>query len=1024
VGEGGQLTYGELEAQASRLAQHLRAQGVARGSLVAIALDRSPSLLVGLLGVLKAGAAYLPLDLTYPPQRLAHILADARPRALLTQPALRAQHFAPGPANGSGPAGHLQLDPSVAVVLLDEVLARPVPDDAVPLPTVELDDLAYVIYTSGSTGVPKGVAIPHGALANCLGGLRATLGVQAHDRLLAITTLAFDIAGLELWLPLCVGAVVELGGPAEAADGVRLAARLKRSAATILQATPTTWRLLLAGGWAGDPGLKALCGGEPLPRSLADGLLGRVGELWNLYGPTETTIWSTAEKVEAGSEPVSIGRPIANTQVYVLDGQGQPAPVGVVGELTIGGRGLAVGYWGQPELTAARFVPDRIGASGGRLYRTGDRGRWRADGRLECLGRVDQQVKLRGHRIELGEVEAVLGQHRAVAQAVAAIWDGGDADQRLVAYVVPKTDAPDPGDGLALQAAQVSQWQSVWDETYQHAPDQPDPTFNIVGWNSSYTGLPIPPEAMREWAADPVQRILAARPHRVLEIGCGSGLLLFQIAPYTETYCGTDYAQTAIDTIGDQLRRRPVPQVELQHRAADDFTGLEPQSFDAVVLNSVAQYFPGSEYLQRVIAGAVQLVRPGGMVFIGDIRSLPLLETFHATIALHQASSGLARPELREITRQRLAQEEELVIDPTFFTQLPTLLPRVAHVAVLPRRGRAHNELTRFRYQAILTIGTLDGELLEPVWRDWQAERLDLDQVRQFLTTAAPPMLALSGVPNVRLTGERATMTWLAGGAGPATAGAQREALPHAPSDGVDPADLWALADQLPYHVELSWGRHTAKGAFDAVLVRRDTEPPAFVRWPEEPRHREAIVNDPVRAAYTRHVVPQLRALLKENLPEYMLPAAISVLSTLPRTPNGKIDRRSLPAPELAHRSVEQSFIAPRTALEQVLAGIWASVLGVERVGVHDNFFELGGHSLLVIQVMVRIRDAFQIDLPFRSLFTTPTVAGLGEAMLGLVGQIERIERTAELLVALSRLSDKEVEAMLTRDKIATPGAR
>jgi acyl carrier protein len=411
------------------------------------------------------------------------------------------------------------------------------------------------------------------------------------------------------------------------------------------------------------------------------------------------------------------------------------------------------------------------------------------------------------------------------------------------------------------------------------------------------------------------------------------------------------------------------------------------------------------------------------MVFIGDIRSLPLLETFHATVALHQAAAGLARPELREIMRQRLAQEEELAIDPNFFTQLPTLLPRVAHAAVLPRRGRAHNELTRFRYQAILSIGPLDGVLHEPEWQDWLAERLTLDRVREILTTAEPPLLALSGVPNARLTAERATMTWLADGAGPATAGAQRDALQNAPGDGVDPADLWALGDELPYLVELSWGRHTAEGAFDAVLVRRDNDRPAFVRWPEEPWSREAIANDPVRAAYTRHIVPELRALLKENLPEYMLPSAISVISSLPRTPNGKIDRRSLPAPEMAHRGVEHSFAAPRTPLEQVLAGIWAGVLGLERVGVHDNFFELGGHSLLVIQVMVRIRDAFQVDLPFRSLFTTATVAGLADAMLGLAGQAERIERTAELLVALSRLSDKEVEAMLAQELTAVPGA-
>jgi acyl carrier protein len=417
-----------------------------------------------------------------------------------------------------------------------------------------------------------------------------------------------------------------------------------------------------------------------------------------------------------------------------------------------------------------------------------------------------------------------------------------------------------------------------------------------------------------------------------------------------------------------------------------------------------------------VIAGAVALLRPGGLLFIGDVRSLPLLETFHASVALQQAPAGLTRAELRQIVRQRLAQEEELALDPTFFTRLPALLPRVAQVAVVPRRGRVHSELTQFRYQVLLTLGPRDPEQLEPEWRDWEAERLDLDQVRQLLTTTAPPVLALSGVPNARLAAERATLDWLAGDADPATAGAQRAARQTAAREGVEPAELWALAEQLPYAVELSWGRHTADGRFDAVLVRRDNERLPRVRWPVEPGSRALLANDPVRAAYIRHVVPQLRALLKEQLPDYMVPAAMSVVAALPRTPNGKIDRKALQPPEIVQRRAAHAFVAPQTALEQVLAEIWAGVLGVERVGRQDNFFELGGHSLLVIQVMVRIREAFQIDVPFRTLFTSATLAGLGEALLGLSAQIER---TAEVLVKLSQLSDLEVEALLTRASTA-----
>jgi acyl carrier protein len=263
-------------------------------------------------------------------------------------------------------------------------------------------------------------------------------------------------------------------------------------------------------------------------------------------------------------------------------------------------------------------------------------------------------------------------------------------------------------------------------------------------------------------------------------------------------------------------------------------------------------------------------------------------------------------------------------------------------------------------------------------------------------------------------------MNWLASDAGPDTAGAWREERQRAQRAGLDPADLWALAEQLPYHIELSWARHNAEGAFDALLVRRDQERSARVRWPEAPAGRAAMANDPLRAAYHRHVVPQLRDLLKEHLPEYMRPSAISVLSALPLTPDGHLDRRSLPAPEPEHRDVEQSRVMPRTPLEDVLAGIWASVLGVDQVSVEDNFFELGGHSLLVVQVMARIREAFQVDLPFRSLFETPTVAGLALAMLGQSGQIER---RAELLVALARLSDQEVEAMLALDSAALVSA-
>jgi amino acid adenylation domain-containing protein len=314
------------------------------------------------------------------------------------------------------------------------------------VPSISTDDLAYILYTSGSTGQPKGVPIRHGSLSNFLQSMAARPGLSAADRLLAVTTIAFDIAGLELFGPLTQGGTLILADAATARDGVRLAALLERRHATVMQATPAGWRLLVEAGWQGRPGMKLLCGGEALDTALARDLLARGGELWNLYGPTETTIWSAAVKVEPSlldGATVPVGGALARTQLYVLDPRDHPVPVGVPGELHIGGAGLSPGYWGKPELTADRFIPDALAGSG-RLYRTGDRVRWREDGTLEFLGRLDGQIKLRGHRIELGEIEARLASHPVVAQAVAVVADNGTGP-RLVAYLRWQGAAPEGG---------------------------------------------------------------------------------------------------------------------------------------------------------------------------------------------------------------------------------------------------------------------------------------------------------------------------------------------------------------------------------------------------------------------------------------------------------------------------------------------------------------------------------------------------------------------------------------------------
>jgi amino acid adenylation domain-containing protein len=419
------FSYAELDARANRLARALRSRGVSRGQRVGLCVERGADMLAVVLGVLKSGAAYVPLDPSFPENRLRFMADDAQLALLISNTALAASFGLPRDRQ-------LLLDAD-ARTIASAPNAR-LPADA---STARPGDPAYVIYTSGSTGQPKGVVVPHRAVVNFLTSMAREPGLAADDVLAAVTTLSFDIAVLELHLPLTLGASVVIATHDETVDGPALASLLEQSRATVMQATPVTWRLLLEAGWRPNTAFKALVGGETQPNDLADQLIACGVELWNMYGPTETTVWSTCARITDTSTGITIGRPIANTTVQILDARRNLCPIGVPGELCLGGVGVALGYWNRPELTADRFIPDPFSATpGATLYRTGDRARWRSDGAIEHLGRLDFQVKLRGFRIELGEIEAGIARHPAVREAVVIAREDVPGDRRLVAYLV------------------------------------------------------------------------------------------------------------------------------------------------------------------------------------------------------------------------------------------------------------------------------------------------------------------------------------------------------------------------------------------------------------------------------------------------------------------------------------------------------------------------------------------------------------------------------------------------------------
>jgi len=425
--EGGALSYREFDGRANRLARLLRERGVGPGDLVAVCLDRTVDMPVALAAIWKAGAAYVPLDPTHPRKRLQYLIRDAGIVCAITL-----DRYA-----------HLMREAGVRTVLLDELQSDFTRLSAEPLNVqVKPDDLAYVIYTSGSTGEPKGVEVEHRNLASFLDAMRREPGLVSTDVVLAVTTLSFDIAGLELWLPLSIGAHLVIATRDDVLDGQRLAALIEARRISVLQATPAVWRLLLDSGWVGNRNLKALCGGESMPRDLAATLVDKVGELWNMYGPTETTIWSTVSRVRDPAGAITIGHPIANTQVFVLDQNSLLAPIGVTGELCIAGEGVARGYRNRPEMTAEKFTTIILpNGRPARVYRTGDLARFRNDGQLEYMGRRDSQVKVRGHRIELGEVEAALANQPGVSECVVEAREYSPGDQRLVGYVAKAVGA-------------------------------------------------------------------------------------------------------------------------------------------------------------------------------------------------------------------------------------------------------------------------------------------------------------------------------------------------------------------------------------------------------------------------------------------------------------------------------------------------------------------------------------------------------------------------------------------------------
>ncbi|WP_255415174.1 amino acid adenylation domain-containing protein [Vitiosangium sp. GDMCC 1.1324] len=962
------LSYDALNRQANQLAHALRRMGVGPDTLVALCVERSLELPMALLAIWKAGGGFLPLDVNNPRERLAFLLADAGVRVVLTQ-----EHL----------LSRLPVT-DAAVLCVDrdaERIAREPEEN--PAHGAGLDHLAYVIHTSGSTGTPKGIAMMHRCLANLVAWQLTHPRLGGVSRTLQFASLNFDICYQELFTTWAVGGTVLMVTEEVRRDAARLLDVLEQEQVSRLYlpfiALQQLARVADERGAAPRSLRQLITAGEQLQATPElQRLLARMPEcsLHNQYGPSEchvVTSHDLAREPSAWPRLPPIGRPLGNLRLLLLDGSGRPVPQGVPGEVFLGGPALARGYLGRPAQTAERFVPHPF-EPGARLYRTGDLARLREDGELEFLQRVDAQVKIRGYRIEPGEIEVALSEHPAVEQAHVRPYLDSTGERRLVAYVAARLDAPA---AEVTEAEHVGRWRSVWDETYRSSA-RAEGTFDLAGWNDSVRGEPLSPEEMREWVESTVARVRALEPRRVLEIGCGSGLLLHRLAPECELYWGTDLSDVTIRRLEEQLRAGPpalAQRVRLETRPAEDFSGLSEAAFDTVVLNSVTQLFPSVDYLLRVIQGALRLLRPGGSLFVGDVQNLRLFELFHFSVVLAQSPAELDAAPLLGRVHQRMLLDERLYVDPAFFPALVGQVPSLGAVDVRLKRGSGGNEMNCFRYDVVLRRSPVaEAPASEVPTLEWERDGLSLERVRRMLEER-PSGLLLRQVPNARTAEDAARLALLRYRGSPLTVG-RLMALPAVAS--CEPEALCRLAESLGYGCQLDWSPEAEDGRFDALLHL------GWVRWTHPPRPTRPwrdYANPPLLASQRRELLGGLRAQLERTLPEYMVPSSFVLLPELPRKPTGKLDVAALPLPEPTQAEHAASHLAPRTPTERKLAELWRRVLGVQRVGAHDDFFQLGGHSLLATRLLSLIRSELGLELPLRVLFEQSTLATMAGCM-------------------------------------------
>lgn len=1001
------ISYDALNRRANQLAHRLRRLGIKPNDFVGVLVPRSIDCLAAMLAILKAGGAFTPIDPAYPDERIRYMIRDSRIRVLIAS------------SSTAAVARDAEDDSSLEHVTLidaDDMSAEP---EANPQPVTSPRDFAYMLYTSGSTGLPKGAIVRHDGAVNHMFAEFELLNFARESAFLQSAPSSSDISVWQFLAPGVIGARTVIVDYETVCDPQALFEEIKTRRVSLIELVPVVMKEMLeyARGLSPDeralPDLDmAMATGESVPVTLVNQWLEMYPgiPIVNAYGPTEAADdvcqLTISEPLHADARSVPIGRALQNLRMYVLDENLRLVPIGAAGELCVAGIGVGAGYFNQPEKTRAAFVPNPYAQNehDQLLYRTGDLGFWRADGLLECMERLDFQVKIRGFRIELGEIEGALTRHPAIKEAVARVH-GEAEDKFIAAYVTVKADAAETLAMIdSLTGQQVELWQNLHEDSYVETLTYGDDTFNVIGWDSNYTSQPLPERDMHEYVNFSVERILALKPRRLYEIGCGTGLIAFPLIPHLKGYEGVDASSVAVGQLQslqkrDDLRERVrgLDRAVFACRLADDFSAVEAGGFDTAILPSVVQYFPGIDYLTAVIEGLCERLAPGGSIFIGDVRNLKQLEMFHASVQFYKAEPDMTMDELAERIRRQLESEQEMAIEPEYFFALAESVPQISHVEILPKRGTQRNEMTCFRYDVVLHLAE-SIQLSEPEsWSDWSPDDHSLERIASLIASPGFEGLALRRIANARVERDNHLMELLNAPGQVCSVGEAREQIDRFNDRGIDPEELIQLASEHGLSIELCLSTDGERGAFDAVISRSGGSAKTRFVNAIQPKLMRDYANNPLQEKFQRRLASELRDFCSDRLPAYMTPSAFVTLDAMPLTPAGKIDRLSLKPPADAGARSRDEYVAPVADDEKQVCRILAEVLGLDQMGMRDHFFECGGHSLKATQAVSRLQRDIGAGLNLRDLFSHPTPAELMPLIRASGGKgAAAIERTPD----------------------------